>query len=362
MEELELEYQQACSNHRRALEKFERLQLKLVRAKRDVEDKARVREETFAKLTRTSAGNTQKEEEEEDGPISMEFQVGQRMEKEFGGVVYQGSIVEVPSQHDDDDDEPCWCYHIRYDDGDEEEIPISEMYKYVVDSENRDVPSLQWQQLRTTLASVVVTPPPKNRKRKRPPASPTGNPTTTTTAILTAPIADTTEHSKRQKSSATKKKSGKKPATKNRKPTTTNSKSGSQEKNVPFVPEEDDPDWLEEMDYFLQHVPHGRNQSTCSGKNTKMVIRQVRKLATGKGVGYQHWPDDVKFMENKRVTLEDNFEELGTLAKVYEVKYGQDKGHGWLLGHPLKKMACFKEYLDRKKKSPTRIVADDEED
>lgn len=43
------------------------------------------------------------------------------------------------------------------------------------------------------------------------------------------------------------------------------------------------------------------------------------------------------------MTLRDNFKEMLLSAKRFEIEHGRDKGNGWLLQHPIKKLALYKE-------------------
>ena len=75
------------------------------------------------------------------------------------------------------------------------------------------------------------------------------------------------------------------------------------------------------------------------------VMSQVRKLVAGQGITYVQWPDHVVFCPNRKVTLEDDFEALLEAGQKYTKKYGEDKGHGWLLRHPLNKLRQYQAYL-----------------
>jgi hypothetical protein len=108
------------------------------------------------------------------------------------------------------------------------------------------------------------------------------------------------------------------------------------------------PDWLEEMHHFLLRVPHGggrrSNGSVCSNDNARSVMRQVQRLVAGVGITYQHWPEGIVFYPNTSVTLQMNLEEVYNQAVAFEQQYGRDKGNGWLLRHPIRKMELFQQY------------------
>jgi len=61
------------------------------------------------------------------------------------------------------------------------------------------------------------------------------------------------------------------------------------------------------------------------------------------------------FARNRKIRIEADEDgketDLGALhreAKQYEDRYGEDKGHGWLLRHPITKLMLFKEYRNTK--------------
>lgn len=105
-------------------------------------------------------------------------------------------------------------------------------------------------------------------------------------------------------------------------------------------------DWINDMEVFLTQVPHGRKSAVCSKTNAKSVIRQVKKLTSGKGVDYKHWKRvPKKFGEGETINLlSTNFDILYEKADKWELKYGKDKGHGWLLKHPIMKLKLFQAY------------------
>ena len=50
---------------------------------------------------------------------------------------------------------------------------------------------------------------------------------------------------------------------------------------------------MEEFEEFLRTVPHGRKGVPISQANARTVIRQVKLMVSGAGVGYHHWPSDI---------------------------------------------------------------------
>jgi len=103
--------------------------------------------------------------------------------------------------------------------------------------------------------------------------------------------------------------------------------------------------WIESMALWLEYTPHGPQNKTTSSTNAKSVLRQVKKLVSGQGVSYAHWPEEKIFYENKPIDLEHtDFSKMLQEAKAYERAYGKDLGNGWLLQHPIKKLLLFQEY------------------
>ena len=85
-----------------------------------------------------------------------------------------------------------------------------------------------------------------------------------------------------------------------------------------------------------------------SEQNRRSVIRQVRKLVSGEGVTYSYWPDNVVFRKGEPVTMQSDISKIIDDARDYEDQYGEDRGHGWLLNHPLRKLLLYQHYLDTK--------------
>ena len=102
--------------------------------------------------------------------------------------------------------------------------------------------------------------------------------------------------------------------------------------------------WLDDMTDYLTEV------EKLSPQNLRSVMRQVEKLVSGSGVTYQHWAPGVVF--RCKVTLQHDFHELHTQAADFESRHGKDRGHGWLLSHPIKKLANYQLYLIESQKNP----------
>ena len=107
--------------------------------------------------------------------------------------------------------------------------------------------------------------------------------------------------------------------------------------------------WLNEMEHWLQVIPHGNRHHVVSQANAQSVMRQVKKLVAGDGITYCGWDDGVIFYNNVNVDLSFDFEQMYEEARDFEDLHGKDKGHGWLLLHPIKKLQLFKEYYYSRK-------------
>lgn len=116
------------------------------------------------------------------------------------------------------------------------------------------------------------------------------------------------------------------------------------------------------------------HENKISPQNEKSVMRQVLKLASGEGVRYESkkvccsavckalfhiilddlshrsgitqygWSEGCYFMKGKPVTPMSDIVELLKEAQKCEDKWGEDRGNGWLLRHPLKKLLLFQQF------------------
>ena len=114
-------------------------------------------------------------------------------------------------------------------------------------------------------------------------------------------------------------------------------------------------DWLDDFEEFLVTIPHGNGSKIVSTANQRTVMRQMRIFASGAGIEYRHWPEGVVFMKGVPVTIHSNAMALWQDAWDFEQEHGEDKGHGWLLLHPLTKLACYQSWKlgwDEKKSPP----------
>ena len=103
---------------------------------------------------------------------------------------------------------------------------------------------------------------------------------------------------------------------------------------------------MQEFEHWLRNVHRGAKGGALSEANVRSVMNRVRDLVSGRGVSYKNWPPTIKFYVGSKINLTYNFENLLQEAKRFEEKHGRDKGNGWLLQHPIKKLLLYKEHLE----------------
>jgi len=308
IEQAEERYGVACSAYHRAETKKEKAEIALARATRELAAASRAKEdalEGLRKLSRrdpctTEAAATARSDAvavaaaaaasaDDSGPSARttgRYEIGQIVEKHFPGYgTFRGEITGLPTADFDN-------YEVKYVDGDAEHLPSTEIHKYVVFAEGA-VNTAAEKKKRSARAAKVTPSPPKKKRSKR------------------------------------------------------TTKSSARPRKLSY--DEDGPEWLSDMLDFLENVPHGPSGKTCSSTNAKSVFRQVRKLCSGDGITYKGWEDGVIFAKDRKITLEDtDLDALHKEARAFEAEHGRDKGHGWLLLHPIKKMKLYKEHRDSK--------------
>lgn len=99
-----------------------------------------------------------------------------------------------------------------------------------------------------------------------------------------------------------------------------------------------DVEWMDELEDYLKH------KEQLSHQNLRSVMRQVEKLVSGEGITYSQWDEGVFFAKGSPVQLSDNFDDLYEQAVLFEDEHGRDRGNGWLLRHPIKKLQNFQRY------------------
>ncbi len=108
--------------------------------------------------------------------------------------------------------------------------------------------------------------------------------------------------------------------------------SASQRKLLKSLPMED---WVEDMEhYFL--VEEGNSKS-----NVQRVISVVRKLVEGDGV--RHPQTQEFFLRNSTIHLGMDFRKMLDDASEWVYSNGGDRGHGWMIEHPVKKIWVYQQ-------------------
>jgi hypothetical protein len=82
------------------------------------------------------------------------------------------------------------------------------------------------------------------------------------------------------------------------------------------------PDWVNDMEIYL------RDEENLSRQNVSSVMRQVAKLATGVGISYSRWDDNVIFAKDRSIDLSDDLDTLYVEAIDFEDEHGRDLGNG----------------------------------
>ena len=81
----------------------------------------------------------------------------------------------------------------------------------------------------------------------------------------------------------------------------------------------------------------------ASPSNRSRVMARVAALASGKGI--RHPVTGAVFLLRHKVSLGDDLEDLYLQACAFEDTHGEDKGNGWLLRHPIKKLIAVQQHV-----------------
>ena len=95
-----------------------------------------------------------------------------------------------------------------------------------------------------------------------------------------------------------------------------------------------------------------------STSNRQACVRVVKKLITGQGVTHRNKPGEA-FLHGYKVTPKDDIDAIRMTANAWlPCRKGPgclDKGHGWALDHPLKKLKMFKDDLVKNSTLTTQV-------
>ena len=97
--------------------------------------------------------------------------------------------------------------------------------------------------------------------------------------------------------------------------------------------------WLKGLETYLLQ------EDQISHPNFRNVMRQAEKLASGQGITYpKYWGPGVAFAKGECIDLTLDFDALYARAVDCEDEHGRDLGNGWLLRHPITKLANFQSF------------------
>ena len=84
-----------------------------------------------------------------------------------------------------------------------------------------------------------------------------------------------------------------------------------------------------------------------STSNRTACLRVIKKLVTGKGISHRNKPGQT-FLLGYKLSPQDDLEGILKIASVWLPHHRGpgclDKGHGWALNHPLKKLSMYKKH------------------
>jgi hypothetical protein len=93
-------------------------------------------------------------------------------------------------------------------------------------------------------------------------------------------------------------------------------------------------EWMDDMQRYFREIVNN------SDTNVERVMKVVHKLVTANGVNHvenkRAW-----FRKNVKVHLSNDFQSMYHEAAEWVVKNGGDRGHGWLIEHPIKKLWLY---------------------
>lgn len=94
-------------------------------------------------------------------------------------------------------------------------------------------------------------------------------------------------------------------------------------------------EWVTDMQYYFSRV-QGNSDS-----NVQRVMCTVRKLVSGEGI--RHPQTQNYFRRNKKIHLGLDFRQMLDEATEWVHENGGDRGNGWLIEHPVKKLWLYQQ-------------------
>jgi hypothetical protein len=94
-------------------------------------------------------------------------------------------------------------------------------------------------------------------------------------------------------------------------------------------------EWVKDMEYYFSKLEGN------SASNVQRVMCTVQKLVSGDGV--RHPQTKAYFLRNKAIHLGLDFRQMLDEATEWVYENGGDRGNGWLIEHPVKKLWLYQQ-------------------
>ena len=101
-------------------------------------------------------------------------------------------------------------------------------------------------------------------------------------------------------------------------------------------------EWAADMEFYFAEVEDN------SASNVQRVMSVVNKLVDGRGVRHPHTHEF--FLKNKVIHLGMDFRQMLDEASEWVYNNGGDRGNGWLIEHPVKKLWIYQQARSKNKK------------
>jgi len=109
-----------------------------------------------------------------------------------------------------------------------------------------------------------------------------------------------------------------------------------------------DPNWITGFERWLKTGDEHTNPASQS--NIDRCIPRVTELAKGQGINYHLWERATSkntFYPGVKVDMTSDLFQIWFDGKAHEDRYGKDRGNGWKVNHPVKKLLLYQRYLWR---------------
>ena len=103
-------------------------------------------------------------------------------------------------------------------------------------------------------------------------------------------------------------------------------------------------EWLEDMKYYFSVVEDN------SKSNVQRVMYTTKKLVSGHGVTHPQTQNTI--WKNKKIHLGLDFRQMLDEASEWVYENGGDRGNGWLVEHPIKKLWVYQQARAQNKNQP----------